>query len=105
MALPQSNMSQHYLWLTSICLLELNQVSTAYSTYSNLSTAMVFVTLYGKTECTNGEIRLVPGSDSRQYVQYCSDGEWKSMCTGAGTWQNTEAAVACRQLGYSASML
>ena len=53
------------------------------------------------TECTNNEIRLVPGSGGRQYVQYCSDGEWKSMCTDGGTWTTLEATVACRQLGYS----
>ena len=52
-------------------------------------------------ECTNGEIRLVPGSDGFQYVQYCSSSEWRNMCTNFGTWQTTEAMVACRQLGYS----
>ena len=62
---------------------------------------VIMITSELYTECTNSEIRLVPGSGGRQYVQYCFDSEWKSMCTDGGTWTTTEATVACRQLGYS----
>ena len=62
-------------------------------------------------ECINGEIRLVddpnsqPGTHSGS-VDYCSNDTWKRMCIDGndhGTWTPTEAAVACRQLGYQTS--
>ena len=53
------------------------------------------------TECTTGELRTVPGNNSRDYPQYCLNGEWRRMCTGGGTWGDSTVTVACRQLGYS----
>ncbi len=52
------------------------------------------------TVCDNGAIRLVLGSD--QYsgqVEVCVDRSWGTICSMG--WENVDAGVACRQLGYS----
>ena len=41
------------------------------------------------------------GDGGRQFVEYCSSGMWRRLCTGSETWTNTAGTVACRQLGYS----
>ena len=56
--------------------------------------------------CTNGDVELIQGpADTRivGYVQYCFRGEWRRVCRESGItslWDVSEAAVACRQLGY-----
>ena len=67
---------------------------------------MIEISLFKYTGCTNDEIRLVPGitrsnSLPRNYVQYCVNGKWTSLCTRANRWRSEEAQVTCRQLGYS----
>ena len=50
--------------------------------------------------CQGGTIQLVSGqSEGTGLVQVCLDGSWTYVC-GSG-WSNADAAVACRQLGYS----
>ena len=52
------------------------------------------------SNCSNGEIRLVNGqSDYEGLVEVCYDGSWGSICPGY--WDNYDAKVACRQLGYT----
>ena len=83
-------------------LLRLVATQTGRAQYYKLSLKELLIRYYpSAAECTNGEIRLVTGSDGFQYVLYCSSGDWRNMCSGSGTWRITEAAVACRQLGYS----
>ena len=48
--------------------------------------------------CTNGELRLVDGSNSNEgRVEICNNHAWGTICDD--DWGTTEARVACRQLG------
>ena len=46
--------------------------------------------------CTQGDIIR---NNTTGILQYCDVGTWKSIC--ADYWSNSNAAVACNQLGYS----
>lgn len=52
--------------------------------------------------CTTGDIRLADGSNANEgRVEVCSNNVWGTVCDDL--WSATDAAVACRQLGFSAS--
>ena len=52
--------------------------------------------------CTNGDIRLAGSSYPLQgRVEMCYDGVWGTVCSNL--WGVADAAVVCRQLGYSSS--
>ena len=52
--------------------------------------------------CTDGNVRLVGGSDSREgRVEVCANDIWGTVCDF--DWDATDADVVCRQLELSDS--
>ena len=49
--------------------------------------------------CTQGDIRLQGGNSSRGRVEICYNNIWGTVCDSF--WDNTDARVACRQLGFN----
>lgn len=50
--------------------------------------------------CFGGDIRLNGGeNDLEGRIELCIDGFWGSVCSHS--WSSYDAAVACRQLGFS----
>ena len=54
------------------------------------------------TSCTNGAVKLINGSTPDEgRVAVCVNGEWSAICSSG--WDEREAEVVCRQLGYNFS--
>ena len=48
---------------------------------------------------SEGEIRLRGGTEEEGRVEMCLNNTWGTLCSSS--WSDTEAAVACQQLGYA----
>ena len=53
------------------------------------------------TTCIQGDIRLQGGNDTQGRVEICSNNIWGTVCDDM--WDDTDARVACRQLGLPSS--
>ena len=52
--------------------------------------------------CSNeGEIRLRGGTEKEGRVEMCLNNTWGTLCSSS--WSDTEAAVACQQLGHASN--
>ena len=60
---------------------------------------MTFISTAAQS-CIHGALRLVDGRSSNEgRVEICINGVWGSVCDDG--WNNNDARVVCRQLGYS----
>ena len=63
-------------------------------------------TLYRTTvdpECNETDIRLIDGAEANTgRVEICLNGIWGSVCDNG--WDDRDAQVVCRQLGYYRGM-
>ena len=51
-------------------------------------------------KCSTGAVRIREGGDYSGHVQVCIGGVWGSICSN-DYWNNEDASVLCRQLGFS----
>ena len=51
--------------------------------------------------CRTGDIRVIEGTPQDGFLEYCIDGVWGVVC--GPNWDDNDADVACRQLGYQPS--
>lgn len=54
--------------------------------------------------CENGDVRLADGGiDNQGRVEICINNRWGTICSTTNfgtTWDNRDAAVVCRKLGF-----
>jgi deleted-in-malignant-brain-tumors protein 1 len=83
---------------------EASLLNCSRSTFSAVSGACTYhyydVGLKCEPYCEDGSVRLQQGSSSTSgRVEVCFNGTWGTICSHF--WDNNDASVICRQLGYS----
>ena len=64
-----------------------------------------FIFCIADVNCTNETVRLVDGPlESAGRVEVCINGVWATVCGWYYNWDNNDARVVCRQLGYSVNL-
>ena len=56
-----------------------------------------------RSNCTDGDVRLVGGSDEYEgRVEVCISQAWGTVCSASwrGSWEATDGRVVCRQLSH-----
>lgn len=51
--------------------------------------------------CNNGDLRISEGNYTNGTLEYCFNNRFGVVC--GDNWDDRDAQVACRQLGYGAS--
>ena len=61
---------------------------------------MVVIVAVAGQVCTNGDVRLQNGPrEGVGRVEVCLGGQWSTICS-LDSWNDNDAQVVCRQLGF-----
>ena len=72
--------------------------------YSQKVEAAIIIHLPPPTDCENGDLRLVNGqTETEGRIEVCINDSYATICDNR--WDELDAIVACRQLGFSSTSM